>query len=297
MVDAKLAAMALTTEEKMILIAVLVAVMALVLYFEMRVMRGRAKEVRRASFRRDEAFNAVLTTRSIMDIVKREGGDVGPARVIVDRARDAMSRGEHRRAIELCDSARAELMKCRRETPAAPAAETDSVPFDIDDLARDILPPRPEPRERAGDQYQGTKLPFEEGSGYMSAKFEISTAKDELADAKASGSEVSEAERMLSDADGEFEAGRYSKALSAAVRARRHLNDAVAAEAIPLTPSPVREESPSGSDRECPSCRSMVLPDDEFCSQCGAPTRRKCPHCGREPGEGDRFCRKCGNAL
>ena len=296
MVDVKLAAMALTTDEKMILIAFLAVVMVCVLYFELRIMRGKAKEVRRQGQRRDEAHNALLTTRSIMDVVRREGGDVTGARSIVDRARDAMNRREYRRVTELCEDARAELMKSRRTASPEVRSEADSGPFDIDDLAREIVPERPEPRP-SSDLYRGTKLSLDQGSGYMSAKFEISTAKDELVDAKAAGGDVSEAERLVSTAQGEFDAGRYSKALSIAVKARRSLNEAVAADAIPLSPSAVREETSFGSGRECPSCRSMLLPDDEFCSQCGAPSERKCPQCGREYGEGDKFCRKCGSTL
>lgn len=297
MADAELATMALTTDEKMILLAVLVVVMVFVLYFELRVMRGRAKEVRRASRRKDEAFNSLLTTRSIMDVVRREGGDVGGSRSMVDSARDAMNRGEYGRALDLCESARAELMRGRRSASAGAKREPDGGPFDIDDLARDIVPQRPEPRGGGGDFYRGTKLPLDEGSGYMSAKFEISTAKDELEHADSSGSDASEAEKLVAQAQREFEAGRYSKALSVAVKARRCLNEAAAADAIPLSRSAVREESGGGSDRECPSCRSMILPDDEFCSQCGAPSSLKCPKCGREPGEGDKFCRKCGAGL
>ena len=296
MANTKLAAMALTTDEKMILIAFLVVVMVLVVYFELRVMRGKAREVRRQSLKRDEAFNALLTTRSVMDVVRREGGDIAGAQAVVDRARDAMSRKEYKRVTELCETARAELMKCRRASPPEARYRDDSGPFDIDDLAREIVPQRPEPRA-SSDLYRGTKLPLDEGSGYMSAKFEIGTAKDELAGAKAAGGDVSEAEQLVSTAQSEFEAGRYSKALSIAVKARRCLNEAVAADAIPLSPSGVKEEASFGAGRECPSCRSMLLPDDDFCSQCGAPSRRKCQQCGREYGEGDKFCRKCGGTL
>lgn len=292
----ELAIMALTTDDKIILMAILVVVMLFVLYFELRIMRGRAKEIRRASQRKDEAFNALLTTKSIMDVVRREGGDVSNARSMVDRAREAMSRGEHRRALDLCDSARAELMKCRRAVADDGSPEEESGPFDIDDLAREIVPQRPEPGG-GGEYYRGTKLPVEEGSGYMSAKFEIGAAKGELASADPSVSGISDAESLISDAEQEFDAGRYSKALSLAVKARRSLNKAAEADAIPLSPSAVREESAPWSDRACPSCRSMILPDDDFCSQCGAPARKKCSQCGREPSKDDKFCRKCGTGL
>ncbi len=290
--------MALTVEDKTILLAILAVVMVLVLYFELRVMRGRAKEVRRASLRKDEAHNALLTARSVMNVMEREGGDVGGARAIIERARIALDNGEYHRTLDLCDSAREELMRCRRSGASAPTSRREDDEFDIDDLAEEIVRPSDARRAEGGERYAGTKLPLNEGSGYLSAKFEISTAKDELRQAADSGSDVSEAEDILSQATREFEAGRYSKALSLAVKARRGLSESAAADTIPLSPSCVKEEAAdAGEGWKCTSCRSMMLPDDEFCSQCGTPARGKCPDCGREPGEGDRFCRKCGADL
>ena len=298
MAEMELAPVALTNEDKIILLGVLVVVMVLVLYFEVRVMRGRAKEVRRASLRKDEAFNALLTTRSIMNVMEREGGDVGGVRTVINRAREAMDRGEYNRAMDLCASAKEELMKCRRADGTAQPRGGEESPFDLDDLADEIVPSSRERGGGTGDYYAGTKLSLNEGSGYLSAKFEIGTAKDELESMVSSGGDASEAEDLISQAQREFDEGRYSKALSLAVKARRGISEAAAADAIPLSPSGVKEEdAKSGGEWKCRSCRSMMLPDDEFCSQCGAPARNKCPKCGHESGEGDKFCRKCGADL
>ena len=288
--------MDLSSEEKWILIIILVVVMILVLYFELRIMRGKAKEVRRASLRRDEAHNALITTESVIDVVSRQGSDVGNARPILERARDAYARREYGRTIDLCDSARLEL---RKGAPAPRQAKADAYEGDASDdlerLAMDIV--RSDRRPSHSDTYKGTKLPADEGSGYMSAKFELGAARDEIEQAIEEGRDTAEAEEMLANADGEFEDGNYQKALSMAVKARKLLSEAADSDTIPLRPAAVREES-EGEAQKCTSCRSMILPDDDFCAQCGAPAKLEpCPECGKEPGKNDRFCRKCGAKL
>ena len=284
--------MDLSYEEKGILIIVLVVVMSLVVYFELRVMRGKAKEVRRASMKRDEAHNALLTTDSVIDVVSREGGDVSQARPIVERAREAYARRDYGRTVDLCESARFELRKCRRPAPEPQEAGQSD---DLERLAMEIV--GSDKRPSHSDTYKGTKLPADEGTGYMGAKFEIGAARDDLELAAESGADTSEAMKAFTEAEGEFEGGNYQKALSLAIRARKLLSETADADTIPLRPSAVREET-EGVALRCTSCSSMVLPDDDFCAQCGAPASiEACPECGREPGRSDKFCRKCGTKL
>ena len=284
--------MDLTNEEKWILIFILIAVMAAVIYFELRVMRGKAKEVRRASLRRDEAHNALLTTDSVIDVVSREGGDVSKARPIAERAREAYARRDYGRTMDLCESARFELQKCRRPAPMPQDAGTSD---GLERLAMEIV--GSERRPTHGDTYKGTKLPADEGSGYMGAKFEIGAAKADLQRAAESGLDTSEAKDVLAEAEDEFEGGNYRRALSLAIRARKLLGGPEDADTIPLRPSAVREET-EGVALRCTSCSSMVLPDDDFCAQCGAPSGIEAgPECGREHARDDKFCRKCGTKL
>lgn len=305
--------MALTTEEKLILSLVLIIVMTLVVYYELRIMRGKARNVKAATLRKDEAHNAILTTRSVIDVVEREGTDVGSARVVFNRARDALARGDFDRATELCESARIELMKCRQpaEVRVRKAAAYDGSADDLEKLAEEIV--KSDRRPSSADSYKGTKLPVNEGSGHLSAKFEITAAKEDMGAASERGKDIVKAKSLLDMAESEFEAGNYSKSLSLAVKARKELGDAVAQETIPLR---VRRETPvagecvedvaSMSEEQehavvlrCGSCSSMVLPDDVFCGSCGSPVveERICQGCGRRSDPKDKFCRKCGASL
>ena len=199
--------MALTTEEKLILSLVLIVVMTLVVYYELRVMRGKARTVKAANLRKDEAHNAILTTRSVIDVVERDGTDVGSARLVFNRARDAMARGDYDRATELCESARIELMKCRQPAEvrvrkqAAPAGSVD----DLEKLAEEIV--KSDRRPSSSDSYKGTKLPVNESSGHLSARFEITAAKEDLGVASERGRDIGKAKSLLDMAESEFEAG------------------------------------------------------------------------------------------
>jgi hypothetical protein len=288
----ELAALALTNDEKLILTAALLLLMALVIIYELKVMRGKAKEVRRASLRKDEAHNAVHTMTSVVDVVARQGADVGKARVMAKRAREAYTRGDYSQTMSLCESAKIELAKCRRETESEESKPGDALEL----LATEIV--GSERRPSHSDSYRGTKLPTDEGSGYMAAKFEMGTARDDLGRAAENGKETGDAEETLSKAEDEFERGNYSRALSLAVKVRKCLSEAVDSDTIPLRPSGVREET-DGVALRCTSCSSMVLPDDDFCSQCGAPSAKelRCPECDREVAQKDKFCRKCGTKV
>jgi len=288
----ELAALALTNDDKWILTIALLFLMVLIIIYELKVMRGKAKEVKRANLRKDQAHNAVHTMTSVVDVVSRQGADVGKARVMVKRAREAFTEGDYSQTMRLCESAKIELAKCRQQKEPEGSEPGDALEL----LATEIVDS--ERRQSQSDSYRGTKLPADQGSGYMAAKFEMGTARDELGRAAENGKETGDAEEMLSKAEDEFERGNYPRALSLAVKARKSLSNAADSDTIPLSPSGVREET-EGVALRCTSCSSMVLPDDDFCSQCGAPATKelRCPECDREVALKDKFCRKCGTKV
>lgn len=293
---------ALTSDEKLMLLFILVIVMVFVVYFELRVMRGRARKVRAASVKKDEAFNSILTCRSVMNVLERQGSDVSEARTLVSRARSMMDAGNHERAIELCELAREELTKARQPSREPEVAEEEYEGDRLESTARDIL--SIPTVDRHDDSYAGTRLEIEGGPNYLVAKFEINAAKDEVSNAQSRGRDVRAAEKLVKDAKAEFDSGNYSKALSLAVKARKAVSPEASEETIPLKAEPSerikKADGPvHGVKVKCLSCGSHLDAEDLFCGECGTKrlVERKCLSCGRKASESDRFCRRCGAEI
>lgn len=289
--------MALTEDERYILLGVLAVLMILVMFFELRVMRSKSKASRKMNIRKDEAYNSILTCRSVINVLERQGSNVREARSLVDKAKAAMQRGEHETAIDLCEKAREELTLARSTPPGGARVARDPVAEEI------ISTPRPRPSEEV---YSGSRLEVQGGPNYLVAKFELSTAREEISKASGRGTDVSMASDTLKRAQAEFDSGNYPKALSLAVKAKKAVSSQGSEESIPLRRTQ-RAEAPSGEiDGEasdivdvCPSCGSEIDSDDDFCGSCGKrrEKERVCPSCGRVASGSDRFCRKCGNRV
>lgn len=305
--------MALTGSEKLILIAVLAAAMAFTLYFELRYMRGKKKEVRYAAQRRDEAYNAILTTRSVIGVMARKGADVSGARSLLSSAQRAMDRGELDRCMELCEQAREELIRpgTRSRTLKARAPDEEAEKDSLEKVAESIL--ASDEGGPGADTYAGTKLAMDKDSNYLSAKFEINTARADIRKASEKGLGVAQAQVILAEAESAFAAGNYSKALSLAVRVRKAVSAQALEETIPLGPEPAPpepeapeavEEAPEHSEPSepllaCKRCGAPLDQGDAFCGICGARVEleRVCASCGSKGRPGDAFCRKCGAKL
>lgn len=301
--------MALEDQEKLILIAVLAAVMLFVVFFELRVMRSKSKEIRRAAQRKDEAFNAVLTTRSVIGVIQRQGGDTAAAEALVSSAKKAMERGDYDKCVDLCDQARSELThpsKRRAETAPAPPVD-DAERERLERVAENILSTK---TAAPSDSYKGTKLPSDQDGNYLSAKFEMNTARADMKKALESGQDTSRAQDLMTDAEAAFVAGNYTRALSLAVRARKAVSASAAAETIRLkSATEAVEQPPSGPGAEevpagevglvCGKCESPLDPDDKFCPKCGTRVLRErvCKACGSKPKQSDLFCRRCGMRI
>ena len=152
----------------------------------------------------------------------------------------------------------------------------------------------------------GSRLEVQGGPNYLVAKFELSTAREEISKASGRGTDVSMASDTLKRAQAEFDSGNYPKALSLAVKAKKAASPQGSEETIPLSSRHTHEAPSRASDGEaddvvdvCPSCGSEIDTEDSFCGSCGArrSAERACPSCGRIASDSDRFCRKCGSTV
>jgi len=300
--------LALSGSERLILISVLGLLMTFIVYFELKVMRRKSAEVRAASVKKDEAFNAVLTTRSVLNTVRDRGGKVGGAPALLDKAKYEMNRGFYDSCMEYCEKARSELMMPSKG-PAQPASQSDAEAKNrLEAVAESIVSARIVRTEP--DSYSGTKLDSPGEGNYLGAKFEITAARGEIGRAASSGRDTALADGFMVEAETAFTAGKYDKALSMAVKARRSLGASSGGDSILL--SHVEEELMPEAEvydvkdeaasvppgRLCSECGAVLEKDDKFCPICGAKVRVKaCPSCGAKPRPDDKFCRKCGSEI
>ncbi len=306
------------TSDKLILIGALAALMLFVVYFELKILRSKSKEVRRATFVKDEAFNAVLTTRSVIVSLQRQGVNTDKAQRLIDEAKLALERGDYRSCKDICDRAKTELTNPgKTEAPKKTRALRASATAEESDPERDALVRMADEIVASGDSgktsdlYTGTKLQSDPDGNYLSAKFEINKAKANIQDAYDRGENTSVAQSHLTDAQKAFAAGSYTKALSLAIKSRKSVNEVADGEAIKLKKSP---ESNDGEERyaetpaeetseepasECHSCGAILDEDDTFCHKCGTRVEfeRECAGCGATAKAEDTFCRKCGSKI
>lgn len=307
--------MALTEQERLSLIIILAVVMVIVLMFELKIMRGKSKEVRHAAQRKDSAYNAILTTRSVLNALRNQGRSTGDAQMYLDRAKAAMSAGDFDGCMDLCEKAKAEMTGPPRKAAPREELEAEEEQVDVEssqrleEIAEEIVAGKD---QKEADSYKGVKLTSSAEGNYLGAKFEISAAKADISRAAKAGRDVSKAESLMSVAESSFALGNFDRALSMAVRARREVSSEAADEAIPTAPrerptkAPKAEvfdveeaEARAGPKALCKSCGSVLDPDDAFCAGCGAKVARErvCSACGSKPKDADVFCRKCGAKI
>lgn len=240
--------------ETLVLITIVIAAAAVAL-LELRYIRGRKKVKVDAAIERDDAYNAVSTTRAVAESLRQNGRDTTEADVLIYKAESAYDRREFLNAIELAGRARKVLMTCKERdltsmpAPAPKKGESDEVPAD-----------------------HVRKLP----ANYLESKFMIDSVRDMLPDA--GDGPRAEASICLGKADDCFAREDYCGALGEAMKAKRCLMPTAAAGAKSY-PSTVVKLGPAGkappvsegafSDRTCPSCRAKAMTEDAYCRKCG----------------------------
>lgn len=235
--------------ETLILLAIVIIAGAVAL-LELRYMRGRKKVKVDAAVERDDAYNAVSTTRAVADSLRQNGRDTTEADILIYKAEGAYDRREFLDAIEMADRARKVLMTCK---------EKDLISMPIP------APAKEESTEVPSNEVR--KLP----ANYLESKFMIDSVRDSVPSAC---DEVrAEAFGCLDRAQACFDSEDYGGALKEAMRARRLLTPPAPAtqKSYPATvvKLPPPKTLPAVSARSCPSCSADLLPDDVFCRKCG----------------------------
>lgn len=306
------------TPDRLVLIVALALVMLFVVYFEWKIMRRKSKEARTVTFAKDEAYNAVLTTRSVIVALQRQGTNTAKAQSLVDDAKRALERGDYRTCKDICDQAKTELTNPGKPEPpkktralkiAQPDEEAEPERDALVRMADEIV--ASDGSRRTAEPYAGTKLKSDQDDNYLSAKFEMNKARGNLQDARNRGQDISVAKKLLTDAEKAFAVGAYTKALSLAIKSRKSVNEVAADEAIKLKESPEIEngevtgketpveDAPESLARDCGSCGAPLDSDDAFCHKCGSRVEfeRECAGCGTIAKAQDTFCRKCGSKI
>jgi hypothetical protein len=294
-------------------VVLLVAVVLVSLHYLRQYRTQRLRKLREESAgpgpAEDRAFNRLALARREADLLAAQGGNVEPARQLIDLSGRSFDRHEYDRAYELAQSAHETLVKARREPmrsrPPAPAPGVGGTPAAG---ATASLPRTGSlPASTTAVPAAGPAVP----QSRAEAHFQLRLFEDELAAAAgrpANAAEMVEARGLYVEAHAAFSRNEYLEAFRIALRGRRRLGAHIESLGPPaVTPSgcaplPVPSagdaersaEEVAGQER-CPSCGHPTLAGDTFCRGCGtARTPTVCPTCGASRKPTDSFCGRCG---
>ncbi len=279
--------MALDDPTTATIVGVLILVMGIVTFLEMRYLRKKSKNRRVLSSRRadqlpDEAHNALITTRAILTTVDLTGVRTADVVSFLDEAQTAYERHNYRVTIELTTKAKARLMALKAEQSTKGDLAKLGPPSSTD--AKD----EPTTKERLQKEFP---------AGLAQARFAMGLAESSLSGARAGGREVGQAEQLLVQAKDLFEAQDYEGALK---NARLAQKSAAGVKVEVIAPPPRLSAPPTAapSAPTCAACGAPLKEDDAFCRKCGAKVEANaCSTCGAELASDDSFCRKCGTRI
>jgi len=183
-----------------LILLVVVAIAAVVALLELRFLKGRKQVKMDAAIERDDAYNAVSTTKAVADSLRQNGRDTTEADILIYQAENAYDRREFLNAIELAGRARNALLTCKQK-----------------DL---ISMPEPSPAKEESQEVpsnQVRKLP----ANCLESKFMIDTVRGMVPDA--CDEARAEATACIDRAQACYDSEDYNGALREAMRAKRLL--------------------------------------------------------------------------
>jgi Double zinc ribbon len=301
----------LTDSDKTILLVVILIVAIITIYAELRIRKiGVGKKYSANRFKKDQAFNALHTTKAIRNKLRAERVDTAKADYMIQRAESALNSNEHDSCIDLCQRAREELIKKKQEGTftAEPESTVNDGDFKLPTEMNDAPIPatrRVKTQEKSVDTLQ------------LQAKFELRAAQGDL-DTFSGDSDVRQkASQFIDESQRHMDAGEYQKSLSDSFKARRLISGEPLPDKIGETREPMAVEEGAAKELEmietpvdgewepssqiigkCKKCGTEYDADDVFCHFCGSPLKaKKCPSCGAELKGIEKFCRKCGKRV
>jgi len=301
----------LSDSDKMILLVVILIVAAITIYAELRIRKiGVGKKYSTSKFKKDQAFNALHTTRAVRTKFRAERVDTAKADYMIQRAESALNSNDHDSCIDLCQRAREELIKNKRE--GSVTAESESSGGDeevILSTAKTTASVQVSRRVKAPEKSIDTLQ--------LQAKFELRAAQGDLDTYSGDSNIRQKASQFIDESQRHMDAGEYQKSLSDSFKARKLLSGEPLADRVGETREPmvVEEgakkeldmlETPVEDDwkpsspiaGKCKKCGTEYDADDVFCHSCGSPLKAmKCPSCGAELKGIEKFCRKCGKRV
>jgi predicted lipid-binding transport protein (Tim44 family) len=267
-------------------IVVLIIVLVIVVYFELRFLRRKRNQGFDEDIAQDEAYNHILAAKAASEAISRQGKDTYRADAMLMRAEAEFKSGDYVKADETVKAAK------------------DALAQSVDKL---LAPPPVRERERDKDPEAETgtvhavkKLPKD----YLEAKFMISKAADDVAEAQREGRDVVEATKLLEGAREAFAAEDYTLALKKSLNSSKWIGQKVPEEKVEaaVEKKVIVAEKPHllepAAEKKC-ACGNALSTDDNFCRRCGAkvPRAYDCPGCGDRVEADDQFCRRCGRTL
>jgi hypothetical protein len=272
-------------EEKVVMVIIIFIIAAVTIYIELRIRKsGFGKKVSSSRFKKDQAYNAVHTTKAVRNKLKADRVNTLKADYMITRAESAFEDRDYDSCIDLCRQSREMLLRSKKEGDIIPADE----------------PPEPKSSYAAASQRapEGPPAAGVSSPAQLQANFELKAARADIESFTGDNGIRQRASQLVADAERHFNAKDFQKSLSSSFRARKLMSG----EAVEEKPAPggterigKAEAAPKQADNRCEACGAANEPEDIFCHSCGKQLRsRKCASCGADLKGYEKFCRKCG---
>jgi hypothetical protein len=271
------------------IILIILIILSVVTYFEIKFLRRRRLERVEAKIKVDDVYNQIVTARAVSKAMKGQGKNTKAADLMILEADTAFSRGSYSEAKAAVEQAKSYLRDAKIENP--PQSEPMAKQQEVKPQEPKIVP-----------LHETKKLP----KNYLESKFMISSVWDQIETASRDGIDTTAARDNLRAAEAAFAQEDYSEALKNALKSKKILESGVTDMGDGPKPTEVAsiEKVPSAlvvpaNMSKCEKCSMELDPGDMFCSKCGAKVARdiRCPRCANKVKVDDAYCRNCGLPL